>query len=59
LKAAALALFLFFIYLFELNADVACNPWLLVGVCIYSHCGDDVVNALIDEADDCGANAIG
>jgi hypothetical protein len=45
----------------ELSADVACNPWLLVGVCTYGHCGDDVIDALIDEASDlCGVllNAI-
>ena len=30
--------------------DVACNPWLLVGICTYGHCGDNVVDALIDEA---------
>ena len=24
-----------------------CNPWLLVGICMYGHCGDDVVDALI------------
>ena len=33
-------------------ADVACNQWLLVGICMYGHCGDDVVDALIDEAGD-------
>ena len=37
---------------FKLDADVACNPWFLVGKCTYSHCGDDVIDALIDEADD-------
>ena len=30
--------------------SVACNPWLLVGICTYGHCEDDVVDALIDEA---------
>ena len=40
LKVAALA--------FKLSADVACNPWLLVGVCTYSHCVDDVIDALIE-----------
>ena len=42
--------------------DVACNPWLLVGVCTYGHCGDNVIDALIDEANDgCDVllNAIG
>ena len=34
------------------SLDVACNPWLLVGLCTYGHCGDDVVDALINEA--CG-----
>ena len=23
-------------------------PWLLVGICTYGHCGDGVVDALID-----------
>jgi hypothetical protein len=32
--------------------DVACNPWLLVEICTYGHCGEDVSNAFIDEADD-------
>ena len=27
--------------------DVVCNPWLLVGVCTYGHCGDDVIDPLI------------
>ena len=36
------------------GAAVACNPWLLVGKCTYGHCGDDIVDALIDEAGDCG-----
>ena len=35
-----------------LRVDVACNSWLLVGVCTYGHCGDDVMDALIDEASD-------
>ena len=26
--------------------------YLLVGVCMYSHCGDDVIDELIDEASD-------
>jgi hypothetical protein len=34
----------------QLRADIACKPWLLVGVCTYAHCGDDVIDALIDEA---------
>ena len=33
-----------------LSADAACNPWLLVGVCMYDHCEDDIIDALIDEA---------
>ena len=37
---------------FYLSADVACNPWLLVEICTYSHCGDNVLDALIDEASD-------
>ena len=36
----------------QLSADVACNQWLLVGICTYGHCGDDVVDALINEASD-------
>jgi hypothetical protein len=36
----------------KLSPDVACNPLLLVGVCSYGHCGDEVINALIDEASD-------
>ena len=36
----------------ELDADVACNAWLLVGICTYTYVGDDIVNALIDEAGD-------
>ena len=32
----------------SLSADVVCNTWLLVGICTYGHCGDGVVNALID-----------
>jgi hypothetical protein len=36
----------------KLDADVACNPWLLVGICTYSYCGDDIIDALIDEAVD-------
>ena len=46
----------------QLSAAVACYPWLLVGKCTYGHCGDDVIDALIDEASDlCGVllNAIG
>jgi hypothetical protein len=46
----------------QLSANVACNPWLLVGVCTYSHCGDDVLDALIDKAIDLWGlliNAIG
>ena len=34
----------------QLSANVACIPWLLVGVFTYSHCGDDVLDALIDKA---------
>ena len=34
-----------------LIADVAYNPWLLVGVSTYGHCGDDVIDALIDEGE--------
>ena len=34
------------------SVDVACNPWLLVWVCTYGHCGDDVIDVLIDEASD-------
>ena len=34
------------------DADVACNPWPLVGKCMYDHCGDDVVDGLINEAGD-------
>ena len=51
LKAAALA--------FSLVRKL---PWLLVGICTYGHCGDDVVDALIEEAVDRGGillNAIG
>ena len=33
-----------------LSADDACNPWFLVGICTYSHYGDDVINVHIDEA---------
>ena len=36
----------------QLSAHVACNPWLLVGVCAYGHCGDDIIDAVIDEASD-------
>ena len=36
----------------QLSADVACNRWLLVGLCMYSYCGDDVIDALIDKARD-------
>ena len=36
----------------QLSANVAYNPWLLVGVCTYSHCVDDIINALINEASD-------
>jgi hypothetical protein len=36
----------------SLSADVACNPWLLVGICMYDHCGDEVINTLINEAGD-------
>jgi hypothetical protein len=42
LKEAALAIYL--------RADVACNPWLLVRICTYGHCGDNVIDALIYEA---------
>ena len=35
---------------FYLSVNVSCHPWLLVGVCTYSHCGDNVLNALIDKA---------
>ena len=35
-----------------LSVNVACNPWLLFGVCTYSHCGDDVPDALIDDVSD-------
>ena len=28
----------------ELSVDDACNPWLLVGLCTYGHCGDDDAN---------------
>ena len=37
---------------FYVSADVACNPLFLVGICTYSHCGNDIANALIDEAND-------
>jgi hypothetical protein len=37
---------------YSLDAHVACNPWLLVGICTYSHCGDNIVDSFIDEADD-------
>ena len=36
----------------QLSADVTCNPWLLAGVCTYGHCGDDVIDAIIDEVND-------
>ena len=35
------------------SADTACNPWFLVWILSYSHCGEDVVYAFIDEAYDC------
>jgi hypothetical protein len=35
-----------------IDADVACNPWLLVGLCTYGQYGDAVIDAVIDEADD-------
>ena len=38
--------------IFYLSVNVACNPWLLFGVCTYGHCGDDVIYALTDEAND-------
>jgi hypothetical protein len=34
--------------------DVACNPWLLVRICAYSHSGDKVIDALIiNKGGDC------
>ena len=44
MKAAVLA--------FSSVFDVACNPWFLFEVCTYGHSGDDVIDALIDEAID-------
>uniref|UniRef100_A0AAZ3QW65 C2 domain-containing protein n=1 Tax=Oncorhynchus tshawytscha TaxID=74940 RepID=A0AAZ3QW65_ONCTS len=41
-----------FLISFRFSGNVACNPWLLVGVCTYSHCGDNVLDTLIDEASD-------
>ena len=35
-----------------LSADAACNPRPLVGVCTYGCCGEDFIDALIDEASD-------
>jgi hypothetical protein len=28
--------------------NLACNPWLLVGICTYGHCRNNVVDALIE-----------
>jgi hypothetical protein len=36
----------------SLSEGVAFNPWLLIWICTNGHCGDDVVDALINEAGD-------